>query len=67
MIKYLSRKFLTTMATLFFAFVLALYAIYKGEEYLMGAAAIIGAIAGIAAQYTVGNALTKGKDYAEKD
>lgn len=58
--KYASRKFAMSIIALIGSFALAGYGVYKGDDYT-GIAAIIGAIAGIAGQYSLSNAMSKGR------
>lgn len=59
--RYASRKFILTGLSLIGAFGLGFYGVYSGPDYLTGVATIIGAIAALAGQYSIGNAIAKGK------
>ncbi len=59
--KYFSRKFIVTLIALVGGLVLGGWGIATGND-LTGVAAIIGAVGVIAGQYSVGNAMAKGKE-----
>jgi len=59
--KYYSRKFILSTIALVGSLILGGYGLYKGDDYT-GVAAIIAAIAGVAGQYSVSNAVSKGKE-----